>query len=183
VINNGEPAAEANGLAAFKEDKLVGYLSPDETKYFLFATDKVDGGILTASYRSDGVEDISLEISKSKTERSYSISESGIKVTLKPKVDVFLAEIMIHTSLLEKETIEQIETISEEMLRKNMEVVIQKVQTEFETDIFGFGNLIFKKDPKLWKQLSSDWDQYFKNLEIEIKPEIHIVNTALLKES
>ena len=48
---------EANGIAVFKKDKLLGYLSSEETKYFLMATDEVKGGLLTFSSAGMGPDE------------------------------------------------------------------------------------------------------------------------------
>ena len=62
--NDGQKVAEADGIAAFKGDKLVGYLSKDESKYFLMATNECHGGILAISMHGTGAPDTSLEIAK-----------------------------------------------------------------------------------------------------------------------
>jgi spore germination protein KC len=54
VINDEEPATEADGIAVFKGERLAGFLSPEESKSFLFAMNQVMGGVLTFSAASQG---------------------------------------------------------------------------------------------------------------------------------
>ena len=39
---------------------------------------------------------------------------------------------------------------------------------EIKTDIFSLGNLVYKKDHKLWKSIKDNWDNELNNLEIEV---------------
>ena len=42
-------SVEADGIAIFDDNKLVAYMSAEETKYFLYAMDEIDGGLLVFS--------------------------------------------------------------------------------------------------------------------------------------
>ena len=68
-----------------------------------------------------------------------------------------------------------------EQLKENILELIKKAQNS-GADIFGFGLLIKRNIPKLWKEMGKDWDKHFKEVEAEIIPEIEIVHTGLLKK-
>ena len=55
-----------------------------------------------------------------------------------------------------------------------MEDSINAAQEEFGSDIFGFGNVIHRKNPSYWKTVEKEWDEEFKelNVEIQVKSEI-----------
>ena len=76
---------------------------------------------------------------------------------------------------------EKIQKITEKQLAEEIGATIKKVQTKYNTDIFGFGNYIYKSDPKLWRKINSDWNVLFTNMEVEIKPQITIENSALMR--
>ena len=181
--NDDKIALEANGEAVFKGDKMIGYLSPEESKYYLFAVDGIHGGILTLSSTGEEAPDVSLEISRSTTKRSYSYSEGKLKVTIRTDTDVYLNEIRAHSDLLDESRIEEIEKKAQKMVEERTKGVIQKVQTEYHSDIFGFGNMIYKKDPKLWKEMEPQWDKLFPSIQAEVQSKVNIVNTSFLKHT
>jgi spore germination protein KC len=183
VINNEKPTVEANGEAVFKGEKLAGYLSAEESKYYLFAKDAINGGILTLSSSEQDNQDVSLEISKNKTKTSYSYKDGRIKETIETNTDVYLDEVKLGTDLLDQREISKLETAAQKKLENDISDVIKKVQTEYDSDIFGYGNMIYKKDPVLWQQLSPKWDHLFQTAQIEVKSKINIVNTSFLKHS
>jgi germination protein, Ger(x)C family len=183
--NEGEGAVEANGVAVFKGDRMVGSLNAEETKYFLFAVGGVDGGILTL-YSSDPKKyDISLEISENKTQMSCSGSEAGgkIGVRIDTKTKVYLEEAKENTDLSKEETVEKIESRAGEMIEDRIRTIVQKVQKEYDSDIFGFGNLIYKNNPDVWKTVGPQWDKEFQNIDLQVNSEVEILNTAYLKHT
>ena len=53
--------------------------------------------------------------------------------------------------------------------------------SEYDSDIFGFGESIYRTDLALWKKLKGNWDETFQTLDVEIEPEVHILDTSLLR--
>lgn len=178
TINHGQSAAEANGIALFKKDKMLGYLTAEESKYYLFITNAINGGILTLKTSDKEYENVSLEISDSKTKRSYSYDKKKIKITINISTKVFLAELAGQTKMVTEKEIKKVQKMAEDKIIQNSMDVIKKVQADFNSDIFGFGQIIYNDNPKLWKKLQGDWDELFQTVEVEIKPKIIITNSG-----
>lgn len=182
VFNDGELVSEVNGIAVFKGEKLTGFLTPEESKYYLFAIDEVKGGLLTYS-STGGRINSTLEISRNRAKRSFEFKDGKLKIAIKTDTDVYLAEIMEPNDALDEQQIAAFEKSASAGLEQNIRRVIQKVQFQYDSDIFGFGNMIYKKDDKLWNQLKDKWDEQFQSLEVEVQSNIHILNTASTKKS
>ncbi len=170
------------GTAIFKGQRLVGYLSPDESKYFLFAVNKVNGGLLTFPASGEGKDNVSLEISDNKTECSFSYQDGRLVMKLSPETDVFLDECEVSLDVMDKQQIKELEKNAAKILAQRMVQTIQTVQSKFGSDIFGFGSQIHKSDNALWTKLSKDWDTIFKTLEVQVIAKVNIINSALIKE-
>ncbi|NLO46745.1 MAG: Ger(x)C family spore germination protein [Clostridiales bacterium] len=183
VDNNGETVNEANGIAVFKEEKLAGFLTPEETKYFLIATNKTKGGILPIASEKSGHADAALEISKNKTKLSFTARGDKVKVKIKTETIVYLGEILKDINTTDLAKIAELQDIAEKKLEANIMSVIKKTQSEFGADIFGFGRMIRKKDFKLWNRLKDNWDEQFRSLKVEVRSDVKIVNTAYLMKT
>ncbi|OQB23351.1 MAG: Spore germination protein B3 precursor [Firmicutes bacterium ADurb.Bin182] len=179
TVNNEEPAVQTNGVAVFKDERLKGYLSPDETKYFLFVMDEIKGGLLVFKTKED--VSVTMEVYRSSTKRSYTYENGRFKYTIEPKTKVFVTELSDRVNMINVAVKERVIADAEEFLSNNISAVVRKAQTVFRSDIFGFGGMINKKEPKLWRTISKDWDDYFRKIEIEVKPKIEIMNTGFLK--
>jgi len=182
--NQGKKVVEVNGIAVFKADKLQGYLSPEETHYYLFAVDEIKGGILTFPFEAKNQknqDNLSLEISNNKTKKSYSYEENRLKVFLDIKTTAALGEVGTDIDVSKKDNIEKIKAAATEVFVQRLEAVIKKTQTEFGCDVFGFNTMIHKKNPVLWSELKENWNFYIQTMEVEVRPELVIKNTGLMK--
>jgi spore germination protein KC len=69
------------------------------------------------------------------------------------------------------------ESVAQEMKEKTEEEVrqvIEKVQKQYKTDIFGFGNQIGWKHPDQWKNLSENWEETFSNMDVSVEVNLTI---------
>lgn len=178
-----EGVIEANGSAAFKGETLVGFLTPSESKNYLFVIDEVTGGILAYDDIGDNIQRISLEIYQSKTNVDYTYSNNKLKMKVDISLRASLSEVMGNFDVEDSHTIQQLEQITASRLSQSVAGTIEKVQKEFDADIFRFGKTIHEKNSKLWKQLEGDWENTFRNLEVEINTKITIRNTGLINKS
>ena len=55
---------------------------------------------------------------------------------------------------------------------------IKYVKKKFGFDIFGFGNIIRQRNPKLWKVIENDWDSIFMDIDFNIVCDIEIRNSG-----
>ncbi len=62
-------------------------------------------------------------------------------------------------------------TIKSSPQSPTLATVIRKTLAEIDKDIFGIGNTIEAKYPKIWKKISQAYDNYYKNAEITVKEE------------
>ncbi len=170
------------GTAVYKGERLAGYLTAAETKYFLFVVNQVKGGLLTFPAGGEGRDNITLEIYENKTGRSFTYKDGKLVITLTPKTDVFLAESEISVDVIDKQTIKELEKKAALALAQQMVQTIQTVQSKFGADIFGFGSLVYKSDYALWQKISKDWDTIFKTLEVQVNAKVNIITSSLIKE-
>lgn len=179
----GEKVIRLCGTAVFKKDKLIGYLDEDETKYLCFVLDEVEGGVLTVNVGSK--EDngkITLEILKSKTKVKPSYKEDKITIEIKIRIRAVLDEVRTRIKFNDQKDLDELAKIAGEQLKGHIENVIKKAQNS-NSDIFGFGLQVKRSLPKVWKEKGKDWDKLFRELEVNIIPDIEIVHTGLLIKS
>ena len=184
VVNNEKPAPEANGIAVFQGDKLAGFLTPEESKYCLFAINGVKGGVLALPEVPGVSSGVTLEISQSNTKRSYAVKDGKLIFRVDVNIRVFLGEAANMIDAEDEQIIKRLEDAAGESVRQKMLEVIHKVQSEYGSDIFGFGEMIYKTDPKLWAQIGDSWNSsWFPQLNVEIACQVDIFNTAFLQKS
>jgi spore germination protein KC len=183
AYNNSVPAPELNGTAVFKAEKMLGYLSPEESKYLLFVINQVKGGIIALSSTGQGEDDVSLEISENSSKLSFSIKDQKLIISVNTETRAYLFEVAEKFDMTDKEKIASLEAVAGTRLKQGIEDVIKKVQTEYRSDIFGFGNMVHKRNNKLWHSISQYWDDMFPTLQVIVNSKVNIVNTGFIKDT
>ena len=181
-VKNGEKEIpELNGTGILKGDKLIGYLSPEQSKYLLFVEGKLKSGILTLSLSDLETDDISLEILRNKSKKSFSYDEGKITVNIKTETCVAIGENRTWLDMMDPEVIQRIEDAAREKIETNIRELTSTLQNEFRTDVLGFGETIYQRDLKLWKQLEPSWEEIYPTVEVEVSSRVRVVNSAFIK--
>lgn len=174
---NGQKNEHVNGTAVFMGDRMVGKLNGEETKYSLFAKDKIKGGVLEVE-NAKGIPTYSLEILSSRTKVKPKWVDGRLEMQIRTVTHTGLDEAMSAEGFAGDESIEAIEKRAGEALQQKILSVIRKVQQEYHADIFGFGEVIHEEMPKTWRGLKEKWPEEFTGLNVKVSSEIIIQSTA-----
>jgi spore germination protein KC len=123
---------------------------------------------------------ISLEITSSKTKVTPVISNDQVTMKIDITTKVAMAEDNTGGELT-KDAIEDIQKSAEKTLVDNVTTTIKKVQSGYDSDVFGFGSAVYRSDPAFWKKVEPEWDKLFASLKCEVTAKIEIENTATAK--
>lgn len=170
------------GTAIFDKDKLIGFLSGEETKNLLFVLDDIKGGLLiTNAINGKKQTPISLEIFKSKTKTTPVIQNNKVKFNIQINTTVAFDEISGDVKILEENKVMKLEEYAGKELKKRVENCIKHVQSSYGVDIFGFGAKLREENPNVWNQIAGRWDNgEFKDLEVNVKANVHIKGSGML---
>lgn len=175
----GKILPQIGGTAIFKEDKLAGFLDGEETKTMLFIKDEIRGGVLVEGIQGGEISTpVTLEIFKNKTRVKPIIDAEGIRMELNVETRVAIDEIAGKENLIEDEGRNLLEQTAEKSLKSKILALIEKMQSQYDVDIFGFGAKLRGYDIKAWNDVSDNWDKVFKDLNVEVAAKVHIENSA-----
>lgn len=178
--NNEDSVAESNGIALFNGDKLIGFLPPEQTLYYLFIVDEIKGAALSLPYRS-GDGEISMEIKKNKSKTSVRYENGQLFVSVKIKTTMNLSEFNTEADLSEWQERDFLESYTANFIKEGVLEVFQSVQTDYQTDIFSLGRLLYEDHPDLWRQLEGNWNEIFSQAQLDVQVTIEVLNTGVLK--
>lgn len=177
--NNGIDTNLLSGGAVFAEGKLVGFLQEDDIVPYLFIKDQMGSGILNVKTKENNPQNtIILEIYESNTKIKPIYGAENIGFDIKIKTEVSIGELTTMTDYISLEGRERLKVLAEESVKNQIEKLIKDVQKEFGFDIFGFGNIIRQRNPKLWKIIEKDWDTIFMDADFNIVCDIQIRNSG-----
>ncbi|WP_312643647.1 Ger(x)C family spore germination protein [Hydrogenoanaerobacterium sp.] len=176
--NKEETTFKLSGIAIFNEDKLIGFLDEDETKTFLFVRNKVKDGVLSIQINDAEDDFIAIEIFGNKTKVKPVKQDGELSIEIETQTDMSIEQISANNKMTQQE----FEDVFTAQLEQKMIGVIHKVQKDFKVDIFGFGNMINQKNPKLWEEYQSNWDETFKTLKVKVKSKVEVKSSGTTYE-
>ncbi|MEK8128729.1 Ger(x)C family spore germination protein [Paenibacillus filicis] len=172
---------QLSGLAIFKKDKLVGWLGPNEGKGYNYITNKVKTTVGNLKC-SDG-NLLALEIISSHTDLKCRLVNGKPVIEVQVETEANVGEVTCSMDVTSPLVIEELEKKGAEKANELMKHTVEVMQKQYKTDIFGFGQAIYKTYPELWKRLEDDWDERFADLKVVYKTKLHIRNTGMTSNS
>ncbi|NQX48784.1 Ger(x)C family spore germination protein [Paenibacillus tritici] len=174
---NNKQNERVTGTAIFKKDRMVGSLNGDESKSMLFVKNKIKGGVLDMDDKQ-GNPAYSLEIISNQTKVKPRIVDGRLQMQIHTVTKTGLDEVMTPQGFGEGESIQDIEQRAGERLQTDILAVIHKLQREYDADVFGFGEMVFEEQPKVWAKVKDHWLDTFADLDVTVSSKVIIQSSA-----
>lgn len=163
-------------LGIFKDDKLLGFASLDETKGVNLLSNNVENFYVKTKCDNEYIMNY-IENIKVNTD----IDIDSKKVFVDIKGDSTILEVNCKINLEDNSTIHKIEDDIRDELNRIIDDSLYLVQDKFNTDVLGYGSIVHKKYPKKWNSLN--WDIVFRDLDVVTDIDINIVEKGSLIQS
>jgi spore germination protein KC len=179
---SGETQA-VSGIAVFKGDKLVGWMDEVETRGLLWIRNEIKTGVITIKIPEEkGGGNISMEIIRGETNIVPILKQGELKLDVDVVTELSVIENDSKVNLHETKVIEEIQTNTEEEISKRIEMIIEKAKKEYKSDIFGFGQSVYKKYPKEWNtHYKKNWENEFAQTKVTIHSKALVRRIGLIK--
>ncbi len=175
-----EKVALISGMAVFKKDKLAGQLNAIETRGLLWVIGEVKSGIIDVD-SPDGNGKVSLEIVRASSKITPEIKDGKIHIKVKITEEGNLGSQSSLENYALPRAVESLEKMKAAAIRSEVLAVLKKAR-KLNTDIFGFGDSVYKKYPKLWQELETRWDEIFPQIEVEVAVEAKLRRLGRITE-
>lgn len=161
-----------DSFAVFKEDKLVGYLDLEQSIASNYINDEIKNSII--SYQCGESKYTAIEIIKNKTEINWIKNEPKFKISIQAQGNI--NEIHCEIDLTKESEIKRLEKEAEQVLKENIETTLKLVKEEYNSDIFGFGEILYKTNPKYFYELKEKTnDEIMSSLDFEVDIDVQLL--------
>ncbi len=171
---NDTAKLKIGGISVFNNDKLVGWLSEDESKGYNYITDNVKNTITHVNY--DENTKVTFEFTGVESKMKAYMLNGQPAINLKLDIKASINAQTDYLDFSDKSVIKKLTEIGEKKVTDICYASIRKAKEDYKCDIFGFGEEIHKAYPKLWKNLKSDWNNEFVNLPVNIDVKLEIMS-------
>lgn len=172
-----------SGLAVFKLDKLIGWLNEKDSRNYRLISGDVKSSVSFIPCKNEGK--IIIETLRTDSKLKGRIVESRPEMDIRINMEGNIGAVECSgLDLSEPATVRELEAEMEENLKRSLESVVDKVQSKFKVDIFGFGEAFRRSHPREWKEMEKTWNErYFPNLKTNIHVDYKIRRTGTTNDT
>lgn len=161
------------GTGVFEKDKLIGYLTSNETRGMQWIKGKVKTGTVTSPYSDGNKVTFAILSANSKIKPVVQNDSVTIQITIKAESNIIEMPDKLDP-MKNPKIMDELAELQSEAIEKEVRLALNAAQKRLNADIFDFGGFIHREYPGTWKKLESNWGYIFPNLKVEVT-----VNSAL----
>ncbi|AXF57436.1 Ger(x)C family spore germination protein [Salicibibacter kimchii] len=175
------------GVAIFlgKTNTMIGTLEEEDIEGFNLVVGEAEQGVLEVPFEDRGV--FNFEIMNLNSNISYERKQGEDYFQIHIQTEGLLAEKWIDgIEINNPKTLIHLEEAVEQEMKKKAEEVIQKMQEEYQADVFEFLQYVRVKEYNYWNEINEDWDgdggpfsEANINVDIEAKIRNYMLNEKL----
>ena len=171
------------GTGIFVNNYLKGFLNGNETRVLNYVNGKIKEDTITVKGPDDNNVITSVHVYNSNCKKEVSINGNDVNINL--KIDLKAMQILEHTGklkILDTKNIGKIEKLMSEKVKTEVKETIKRVQSELNSDIFGFGESVYFRNPKEWESLKENWNELFSKCKVNVEVKTQITRHGTIDE-
>ncbi|MGI5838895.1 MAG: Ger(x)C family spore germination protein [bacterium] len=166
ILIRTEDRVDFGGTAVFRDDRMIGTFSRDETAYLQMLHGRPVRSDVTVELPDTGAQ-VTVNLTNVRTRVVPRVAGDSIAFTVKVRAEGRVTE---ETGPGQTDTpagIAALETVLSQAIAANLRAVINKEQREFRVDPYPFGEIIRARHPSLWRRI--DWRETFPTIPVDIQ--------------
>ncbi|MFP5106568.1 Ger(x)C family spore germination C-terminal domain-containing protein [Neobacillus sp. C211] len=119
---------------------------------------------------------------RSKTKILPHLEHGQMKLTVNVTSELSAIENSSKLVLFNPKVIEDTQKKIEKEIKARIQLVVNGAQKDFQSDIFGFGQAVYREYPKAWNTFyKKNWNQEFSQVDVTIHSKVFIRRIGLSK--
>lgn len=159
------------GLAIFKNYKLIGYLTEQESRDYNFLNNNIKSTFEIIACPEEGK--ISTEIINSSTKVTGHFQNDIPSISIKLDIEQNVAEVSCSLDLTKSKTIDALNKETSRQIKERLERTLQTIQQTYQADLLKFSNVLHREDYQAWNRIKKNWQTLYPNLEVQIEVDVH----------
>lgn len=167
-----------DGLALFKKDRLVRWVNGSTERGVLWVLDRIKQTNITIPWKGKK-EAIGYRPLRVTTRLKVDLKNGHPSILVHIQTEGDISETYVPINLADYRLLFQLEKAIGRDIEREVRQAIETAQHE-KTDVFGFGEAVYRAHPRLWKRIKKEWDdRYFPHLPVTVKVDASIRRTGL----
>lgn len=159
------------GLAIFKNYKLIGYLTEQESRDYNFLNNNIKSTFEIIACPEEGK--ISTEIINSSTKMTGHFQNDVPSISIKLDIEQNVAEVSCSLDLTKSKNIDALNKETSRQIKERLERTLQTIKQTYQADLLKFSNVLHREDYQAWNRIKKNWQTLYPNLEVQIEVDVH----------
>lgn len=170
--NNIDKTFKLAGTGVFKNDKLIGYLSINETRGMQWIRGRVKDGNITVDTSDNSKITFFILTANSQIKSIVENDSVIIKITIKSESKILEMPSKLDP-MKNPKVMDDLAELQSKAIENEVKLALNAAQERLDADVFDFGGLIHREHPEYWENIEQDWDHIFPN----IKVDVHVISS------
>lgn len=180
---DGKAVAVVNGLAIFKNNKLIEKFSKDLSQGLLWINNELEEYTISTEVEKKG--EIAFYPVISKVKLIPKIEDGTWRMLIKTKVRAEVSQNLSRITITDRGSLKQAENALAKKFEHRLKDTIAKAM-DMKIDTLQFGKQFQRKYPGEWKKVQDNWEEKFPDIEVQFVTDVIIkrkgfINQTLLK--
>ncbi|WP_281067910.1 Ger(x)C family spore germination protein [Cohnella thailandensis] len=166
------------GSAAFRENRLIGFLSKEDTRMVLLVTNQLKR--TTVSFPLDGQgKYAAIRLIRCHTSKKVQMIEGRPLISINVEAAGLVASMDDNLAIDKIHGYEQLDRLASEHLKESLTATIGKVQKQYKVDVFGFGEHLYRHRYHEFMPVSKEWNEQFAKAKVVVQVSVRIERSEL----
>jgi spore germination protein KC len=167
------------GMAVFRENKLVGWLNEEESKGVNYIKDDVKSTVVVFDINEG---EVGIELIKCTSDIVPHIQNGKLSMDINITGEGNVGDVNTNLDLMSASVFAELTEKTNNKIKDVVWMAIRKVQEEYRSDIFGFGESIHKTNPKEWDKQKEKWAETFPGVPVNVNVDIKLRRAGTISD-
>ena len=178
--DNASEKIKNQGLAIFKDDKLIGEISREETLCYMLVSGKLKDAVINVPSPFEDADYVSLNISSVHSKNKVEIKNGTPFITCNISLSARVLSSTKTSNYLSKENSLALEYATNSYLNANITDFLYKTSKELKSDFIGFGRNAVRSFKTMDDWKNYDWLNKYQNSEFNVNVNTTVKSSYLL---
>ena len=178
--DNANAKIKNQGLAIFKDDKLIGEISREETLCYMLVSGKLKDAVINVPSPFEDADYVSLNISSVHSKNKVEIVNDTPFITCNISLSARVLSSTKTSNYLSKENSLALEYATNSYLNANITDFLYKTSKELKSDFIGFGRNAVRSFKTMDDWKNYDWLNKYQNSEFNVNVNTTVKSSYLL---
>lgn len=168
------------GSAVLKGHRLLGYFTPEATRGYNFAENKIKGVVIVIPNTAAPGKLVSIKLISALGKMKAEMDGGRPKLAIEVKARGAVGDQQGGGNPAEAGNLNALTKSAQEEIKSEIREAVNVSQQTFHADALGFSERIYENSASEWDKIKADWDRVYSGSEIDVQVTVLLERTGMI---